>query len=135
MTLGARPQYHRKRRFESLYNVVATDAEGDIIEVRAIGLKGLRVEKAQLGIKPLDATSFQFAFREGMARFLMKYAIIGLKEADWIFENTGETEANPPTELPTGKTPRWEIEDIEKIGGGGKQLQLIYAKLRTSLEY
>ena len=135
MALGTRPQYHRKRRFELLYNVVATDAEGDIIEVRAVALKGLRAEKAQLGIKPLDNTSFQFAFREGMARFLMKFAIIGLKEGDWIFENTGETEANPPIKLPTGKTPRWEVDDIEKVGDGRHQIQLIFAQLRTSLEY
>lgn len=135
MALGTRPQYHRKRRFESLYNVVATDAEGDIIEVRAVALKGVYFEKTQLGIKPLDNTSFQFAFQEGMARFLMKFAILDLKKGDWIFKNTGETEATPPTELPTGKTPRWEIEDFEKVGDGRNQKQLILAQLRTSLEY
>ena len=133
MALGTRPQYKRKRRFERLYNVVETDFEGDIVEVRAVALKGVRLEKAQMGLKPLGDSSFQFAFQEGMAQFLMKYGIIGLKENDWIFENTGETEDNPPTELPKGSTPRWEIRNIDLIGDGTQQLQRIHAQLRTSL--
>ena len=133
MALGTRPQYKRKQRFEMLYNVVETDYDGNITEVRAVGLKGLRLEKAELGIKPLGDSSFQFAFSEGMAEFLMKFAIIGLEEGDWIFLNTGETEQNPPTELPTGKTPRWEIRNIDRIGDGMQQKQHIQAQLRTSL--
>ena len=133
MAIGTRPQYKRKKRFESLYNVVATDYDGNVTEVRAVKLKGLRYEKAQLGIKPLDRSSFQFAYEEGMAQFLMKYAVVDLKDGDWIFKNTGETEANPPTELPTGKTPRWEVRNIDKIGDGKNQLQRIHAQLRTSL--
>ena len=133
MALGTRPQYRRKRKFESLYNVVKTDAEGDVSEIKAIGLKGIRLEKAQLGIKPLDKTSFQFAYREGMAEFLMKFAILDLEEGDWIFLNTGETESDPPTELPTGKTPRWEVQNLDKIGDGRHQRQRIFAQLRTSL--
>ena len=133
MALGTRPQYKRKQKFERLYNVVEADYESNIVEVRAIGLKGLRYEKAQLGIKPLGDSSFQFAYQEGMAQFLMKFAVIGLAEGDWIFLNTGETEANPPTELPTGKTERWEIRNIDLIGDGIHQKQRIHAQLRTSL--
>ena len=133
MALGTRPQYKRKQKFERLYNVVEADYEGDIVEVRAVGLKGLHYEKAQLGIKPLGDSSFQFAYQEGMAQFLMKFAIIGLAEGDWIFLNTGETEQTPPTELPTGKTERWEIRNIDLIGDGIHQKQRIHAQLRTSL--
>lgn len=133
MARGTYPQYKRKKRFEALYNVVRADYDGNITEVREVGIKGLRYEKAQLGIKPLDRSSFQFAYQEGMAQFLMKYAIIGLEESDWIFLNTGETEANPPTELPTGKTKRWEIQNIDLIGDGKHQRQRIFAQLRTSL--
>ena len=133
MALGTRPQYKRKRKVEALYNVVETDHEGDIVEVRAVALKGIHLEKAQMGIKPLGTTSFQFAFQEGMAQFLMKFAITDLADGDWIFLNTGETELNPPTELPTGKTPRWEVRNIDKVGIGTQQQQRIHAQLRTSL--
>lgn len=133
MALGTRPQYKRKQKFEAFYNVVATDYDGNIIEVRAVGLKGIQLEKAQMGIKPLDTTSFQFAFQDGMSQFLMKFSILDLEEGDWIFEHTGETEATPPTELPTGKVPRWEVRNIDKIGVGRKQRQRVHAQLRTSL--
>ena len=133
MALGTYPQYKRKQRFETTYNVVETDFDGDISEVRAVGIKGIRLEKAELGIKPIGDSSFQFAFSEGMAQFLMKFAIVELKDGDWIFENTGETEDAPPTELPTGQTKRWEVRNIDVIGVGKKQQQRIYAQLRTSL--
>ena len=133
MALGTRPQYKRKQKFEAFYNVVATDYDGNITEVRAVGLKGIQLEKAQMGIKPLSSSSFQFAFQEGMSQFLMKFSILDLEEGDWIFLNTGETKSNPPIALPTGKVPRWEVRSIDKIGVGRKQRQRIHAQLRTSL--
>ena len=115
--------------------------------VRAINLKGVRLEKAELGIKALDRTSFQFGYREGSVRFLMKKACVFIEKGDWIFENTlgarvGTNGENPPTVLPTvlptGATPRWEVEDMhllgDRIGSNKKnQLQLILAQLRTNL--
>ena len=107
--------------------------------VRAINLKGVYLEKAELGIKALDKTSFAFAYREGTCRFLMKKACTYIEKGDWIFENTaGAMINNPPLFLPTGDTPRWEVEDMhvlgDRIGSNKKnQLQLIIAQLRTNL--
>ena len=113
------PRQYRSRAFkkyEETLDVVKRNADGTLM-MRGIGVKGLRYTTVE-DVYVSESADLTTPLR--LTTIIPRYPNPEIEVDDFIFKNTGATEANPPMELPAEKF------QVKAFGDWGGYKQVLY---------